>query len=221
MSKGSQSASSSVTSTEPEQVFHIAKGHCKFFDPYKGYGYIALEKDDINHKHGDIFFYHTAIFMTGYRALGDTEKVSVQYFLNDMNKFEAKKITAVDGVSQCAGLGLKKPKKLDRCYKCFDQGHHARECTLKLATKRCYICKQEGHVKSACPVRTQKKEDTAKRQKIESEPVISSIPTEVNDEFSSNQLSIVSSIALPSSSEIDEHEQSDNTTEDQHINMNL
>ena len=127
-----------------------------FFNSAKGYGYISIDKDDINHVHGDIFFYHTAIFMTGYRALGEKERVSVEYFLNDLNKFEAKRITAVDGVSQCAGLGLKKPKKLSRCYKCFEEGHHARECSLQLNTKLCYICKQEGHIKQDCPVRRQK-----------------------------------------------------------------
>ena len=69
MSKGSLSASSSVASTESETILHKGTGFCKFFDPYKGYGYITLDEKDENHKHGDVFFYHTAIFMTGLRAL--------------------------------------------------------------------------------------------------------------------------------------------------------
>ena len=166
-----------------------------FFNSAKGYGYISIDKDDINHVHGDIFFYHTAIFMTGYRALGEKERVSVEYFLNDLNKFEAKRITAVDGVSQCAGLGLKKPKKLSRCYKCFEEGHHARECSLQLNTKLCYICKQEGHIKQDCPVRRQKN-NTAKRLKLDPELHLSTDETPKMEETPNNQLDVNSSIVI-------------------------
>ena len=96
MSKWSESPSSSAASTDSEKIIFKAKGFCKFFDAFKGYGYISIEKDDKNADHGDIFFYHTAIFMTGYRALTENEEVLVEYLQNDVNKYEAKKITGTN-----------------------------------------------------------------------------------------------------------------------------
>ena len=94
--------------------------------------------------------------------------MSVEYLLNDVNKLEAKRITGVDGVSECTGLGIAKPKRLERCFNCFERGHHIKQCPKSSTTKKCYVCREEGHVKSQCPLRIKQKETKSKRQKTES-----------------------------------------------------
>lgn len=94
----------------------------------KGYGYISLDESESSARIGDVFFHHTVLLMDGYRAIGVGEEVSVEYFQNERNKLEARRITGPDGLSPCLGTGIKKPKKLERCYNCFEKVSFYTEC---------------------------------------------------------------------------------------------
>ena len=59
--------------------------------------------------------------MNGYRALGEGEEVCVEFFQNERHKFEARRVTGPDGTSPCTGTGIRKPKKLERCFNCFEK----------------------------------------------------------------------------------------------------
>ena len=74
--------------------------------------------------------------MDGYRAIGVGEEVSVEYFQNERNKLEARRITGPDGLSPCLGTGIKKPKKLERCYNCFEKVSFYTSCIRPLFSVR-------------------------------------------------------------------------------------
>eukprot|EP00962_Isochrysis_galbana_P010852 scaffold3025_cov132-Isochrysis_galbana.AAC.9 len=71
----------------------LKKGVCKWFDTTKGYGFIAIDGEDV-----DIFVHQTDIYAEGFRSLAEGE--SVEFIVNTdpkTNKLKATEVTGPEG----------------------------------------------------------------------------------------------------------------------------
>jgi cold shock CspA family protein len=68
----------------------LKKGVCKWFDTTKGYGFIAIDGEDV-----DIFVHQTDIYAEGFRSLAEGE--SVEFIVNTDPKTKKLKATEVTG----------------------------------------------------------------------------------------------------------------------------
>jgi len=69
------------------------KGICKWFDTTKGYGFIAVDGEDI-----DIFVHQSDIYADGFRSLSEGEEL--EFIVNTdpkTNKLKATEVTGPDG----------------------------------------------------------------------------------------------------------------------------
>ena len=65
-------------------------GTVKWFNPEKGFGFIARENGE-----GDVFVHHSAITGTGFKTLKEGQKVSFEITAGNKGKKQASNIQAV------------------------------------------------------------------------------------------------------------------------------
>ncbi|CAK8687936.1 protein lin-28 homolog [Clavelina lepadiformis] len=147
-------------------------GTCKWFNSAKGYGFVTPDRaDDDDDEEKDIFVYQSVIQMSGFRSLGEGEKVTIWYKTSSLG-LEAHKVCGADG-GNCQGSERKpkRKKRPDRCFNCQEAGHHAKECHYPPLPKRCHHCKSVEHLVIDCPV---KRDSSSRGESADSERSASS-----------------------------------------------
>lgn len=135
--------------SHPPSTFGIRKGHCKWFNVAKGWGFITPEDGG-----QDVFVHQSVIQMSGFRSLGDDEVVEFECKVSSKG-LEATKVTGPQ-CSPCRGshrrpTSRRRFRKI-RCYNCGEFANHvAARCNLGPQPKRCHNCKSEDHLIADCP----------------------------------------------------------------------
>ena len=126
------------------------KGHCKWFNSVKGWGFLNIDKDDTEasikdyEPSGDIFVYQSSIMKEGFRSLGLGEEVQFQAKRTDKG-WEAVTVKGLEGlpIQGTDKLSVRRMKK-KRCFNCGNITRHlAADCPHPPLPKRCHHCKVE------------------------------------------------------------------------------